>query len=251
MTKFSLTLFFFLFYCNCLSQEIVLHGSVVDGETLEALPGVHVFSDLKNGTIADIDGNFHLSVQFGDTIRFSMLGYDSLALVVTDTASYQSLFISLKERSIELDEVEIKDFYQGNTILENAPTETIRVPGANYPENPEGKNYRLGVGGVIFSPATAIYRLTSKSYKEEKRHHVELVRDEKEKEYYEKARKVFYEALEVIGENFDEYYMVDLFNFMGLSIREVANLAVYDFVKVLPEALEKYYAHRSKSEEAK
>ncbi len=224
-------------------QDIRLKGSVVDGESLEPLPGAHVFTHFENGTITDIDGNFHLEVQIGDTLRFSMLGYDSIALIISDTASFQSIIVSMKEKEIELKEVEVRDIYQANTVLENSTKEIYRVPGAHYPENPEGKNYRLGVGRAILSPATAIYRLTSKTYKEEKRNHVELARRQTEIEDYERAKEVFYEALEVLGENFDEYYMLDFFLFSGLTVSEVADLPSYDLLEMLPGALQAYYEH--------
>ena len=224
------------------SQEIRLQGTVIDGETQESLLGVHILTNIKNGTVSDLDGNFNLRVQFGDTVNFSMLGYDSIALMVTDTAKYQSLFVSLKELAIELNEVEVIDFYQSNTILKIPEKEIYRVPGVYYPNiDKEGKYLYLG---SVFQPFSAALTMNRKDYKQHRKLFKEYPSVYQYQKNYALAKEHFFEALEILDENFDEYYMVDFFNFTGLTVKGVAQRSAYELVKFLPEALERYHLHR-------
>ena len=221
-------------------QNLIIHGSVVDGEYLQGLSGVHVFTELTKGTVTDIDGNFHLNVEITDTLHFSMLGYDPVALIITDTAHFQSMIISLKEKSMELDGVQIVDFYKANTIIKRPPKVIYKVPGIRYSNiDKRGKYLYLG---SVFNSYYAAFTMNRTDYKQHKKLYKEYPDKYRHEQNFQKAKEVFYEALEIVGENFDEYYMVDFFNYTGLTVTGVANRTAYDLVKILPLALEQYYA---------
>ena len=62
-----------------------LEGRVVDHETNDYLPFVHIHILNKDvGTYSDIDGNFILDVTEGDTVKFSYVSYTDEVIVVDD-----------------------------------------------------------------------------------------------------------------------------------------------------------------------
>ncbi len=73
-----------------------MSGIVRDAETQEALPGVVIqFQRTAEGAITDMDGRFTFStpadVQVGDSIRFSFLGYQRLAIPIRNAANLEVL----------------------------------------------------------------------------------------------------------------------------------------------------------------
>lgn len=228
------------------AQSIVLHGSVVDGKSLEKLLGVHIISQNGIGVISDLDGNFVMRVSQGDTLTLSMVGYDSLDIVIQDSLRDQSMILSMKEKTTLLDNVSVLDYYRANTIMRREKEGSVPIPGVRYSDDPSEENYRLGVGGALTQPATAIYRMTSKKYKQEKRVYTEAVQRERNSKHYIQAKKVLYEALEAIGESLDEYYMVDFIYFVGMTLESTARRSAYELVKILPGEVDRYYDNLSK-----
>jgi TonB-dependent starch-binding outer membrane protein SusC len=82
-------------------QEIT--GKVTGEEDGTPLPGVTVLSKGTTiGTVTDFDGNYRLSVQPGNTLVFSYIGYSNKEVVVTDQTTID---VTLSEETQELDEV--------------------------------------------------------------------------------------------------------------------------------------------------
>ena len=84
-------------------QQKVVKGRITD-ETGAALAGVNVLEkNTTNGVIADIDGNYSISVSSSTAVLvFSFIGYESLEAVI---GSLSSLDIKLKQRLNTIDEV--------------------------------------------------------------------------------------------------------------------------------------------------
>jgi len=84
-------------------QQKVVKGRITD-ETGAALAGVNVLEkNTTNGVIADIDGNYSISVSSSTAVLvFSFIGYESLEAVI---GSLSSLDITLKQRLNTIDEV--------------------------------------------------------------------------------------------------------------------------------------------------
>ncbi|MFP4089694.1 MAG: carboxypeptidase-like regulatory domain-containing protein, partial [Cyclobacteriaceae bacterium] len=61
------------------AQDRTIRGTVTDGETSEALPGVNVLvKGTTIGTITDVEGKYNLSVpQDASTLLFSSVGYSA------------------------------------------------------------------------------------------------------------------------------------------------------------------------------
>jgi len=86
------------------AQEIKVEGTVKDAEFGEPLPGVNVI--VKNTTVGlstDFDGNFSIgSVQSGQVLVFSYLGFKTQEIVLTDSSF---LNVVLQEDRNALEEV--------------------------------------------------------------------------------------------------------------------------------------------------
>lgn len=237
----------FLFYKSH-SQQITVSGMVIDGESLEDLSNVHVFLESHIGTSTDIDGKFHFKLNFLDTLHFSRVGYDSLSVVITETDKFQNLFISMKKGVTILDDVEVTGVYQSNTILKKPKQKPFPVPGMLYPANPQGKDYNLGLAALA-SPVTAIYRMFSKSYKEEKKSYELKKKWKVEDAEFAKASKKLSVIFSLTDTYLDEYFYRDFIQFGGLTTRFVAESSEYELIKVLPRAVEQYYKHLKEVEE--
>jgi len=75
-----------------LAQKIDVTGTVHDGITNEAMPGVNVVvKGVFNGTITDLNGQFSLQAEAGSTLSFSFIGY-----VAVETKVETSNVVSVK-----------------------------------------------------------------------------------------------------------------------------------------------------------
>ncbi|MFM7851800.1 MAG: SusC/RagA family TonB-linked outer membrane protein [Flammeovirgaceae bacterium] len=92
------------------SQSVTITGKVTDAETQQPLPGATVVvSGTSNGTIANADGNFSLSVQSADgnlQVQVSFIGYVSSKIPVTISGGVAPfLDVKLQVDVTSLDEV--------------------------------------------------------------------------------------------------------------------------------------------------
>ncbi|MBW8331180.1 MAG: TonB-dependent receptor [Prolixibacteraceae bacterium] len=86
-----------------MAQQSVFSGKVTDSSSGEALPGVSiVVKGTTNGTISNFDGDFTLSVNRGDVIQFSFIGYKTQEIVAQ---GQQALRVALAVDTEQLDEV--------------------------------------------------------------------------------------------------------------------------------------------------
>ncbi|MGD2004510.1 MAG: SusC/RagA family TonB-linked outer membrane protein [Flavobacteriaceae bacterium] len=77
----------------CLSVLLTFAQQTVTGKVLDAdgnpLPGANVVIEgTSKGTTTDFDGNYQISVQDGETLIFSFIGFDNQQLVVGQAGSY-------------------------------------------------------------------------------------------------------------------------------------------------------------------
>ncbi|MCO6493204.1 MAG: carboxypeptidase-like regulatory domain-containing protein, partial [Phaeodactylibacter sp.] len=119
--KNSVTAFFVLLtllFCNENIAQVnastgEIKGQVLDGETRELLPGVHVFVEENNtGVATDTDGNFHITgLPAGNyTLAFSFIGYAKRRLSTLELATGQVLdlgVVQLEEEPFSLSTVTV------------------------------------------------------------------------------------------------------------------------------------------------
>lgn len=232
----------------CLAQKVIIHGQVLDGTSLEELANVHVYLEEYLGTTTTLEGRFEFAVNHMDTLHFSLVGYDSLSLVITNVDEVQKVILAMHRSTIILESVEIASDYQAETIIKQPERITFQIPGVKYSNKPPQKNYKLGLA-AIGSPMTALYRSFSKQYKEEKKNYLYLKEKQAEDLVYNKAKANLDNAFDQINEYFDDYYYRDFIQYSGLTVQYVADCSEYNLIKLLPDAIKKYYEHLEEREE--
>jgi iron complex outermembrane receptor protein len=102
----SLTYAIILLLGSCVfGQDITVSGVVSDRDGGETLPGVNVVisdADMATGTITDFDGNYEITIQAGQTLMFSYIGYQPQNFTPTESGT---LNVILAPASELLDEV--------------------------------------------------------------------------------------------------------------------------------------------------
>lgn len=131
MKGFSL-IFFFIFFCLVVqgqSQDkanVFVTGVICDRDSVRPLPEA-VFRLGKEVRGVDKQGRFSLSVQVGDTLRFSHIGYAPIEVVISDSLKENDFLLGvfMVRDTVLLSEVLILprflvEGYQSNAFLLNA-----------------------------------------------------------------------------------------------------------------------------------
>jgi hypothetical protein len=228
------------------AQKIALTGFVIDGKNLEDLSAVHVYLEEHIGTTSDLNGKFYFQANYLDTLHFTRIGYDSLSIIISDTIRSQSLFIAMKSSSNVLKNVDINAIYQSNTIIQKPAQPLIKLSGYDYSDRTE-ENYHLGLAAIT-SPITALYRIFSKSYKEEKKNY-EILKVRKVKDaLFAQASKNLSAILAMSDVYLDDYFYRDFIHHSGLTTRYVAESTEYELLVILPQAIKQYSRHLESQE---
>jgi hypothetical protein len=229
LTRFYFLAFLILSAASVSAQRMQVKGYVVDKITGEGLAGVHVIKTSGMGTITDEKGNFNLFLRSADTLTFSSVGYERLHIPLQVKSNVHSLLISLKPEVIILDSMTIRPQRSDEPLVKRPQPKPYRVPGVRYaPPYDPAQKYHLGVVGSISSPITALYRLFSKQYKEEKLY-FELRREWERKLL---IKKLSHERMDHFFENVRlivprEYYP-EILEKCNLNAMDVLELTDYD-----------------------
>jgi hypothetical protein len=109
--------------CNA-QNFITVSGKIIDGQTQEPLPYSSVTAKNSTvGTIANADGRFivHIPTSSDNALlHVSMLGYQSLEILVSKINTNDALLISLQPAVAYLPEVVVKDSLTAKQILQRA-----------------------------------------------------------------------------------------------------------------------------------
>ena len=99
--KNSITIVFLLLSSMLFAQS-TLTGTIKDSKTSESLPGVNILiKNTSKGAVSDLDGKYTISLQTGDTLVFSFMGYIKQEVVYSNQAT---LDIKLATENKDLDE---------------------------------------------------------------------------------------------------------------------------------------------------
>lgn len=146
--------FLILLTCNSLQAQ-QMNGIVIDKETREVIDVVHVINKRSlKGTLNDDKGYFEISIEFGDTIVFSNIGYKYYYFIYSDSASaLEDVVIEMEEQNYLLSEVSIFNYK-----LTSNRNKSIEIKEPLYPKSEE-----LGDGRIINAgpgnPAEFLYNL--------------------------------------------------------------------------------------------
>jgi len=112
---------------------IDLSGKVISADDNEGLPGVNVLiKGTSQGTITDIDGNFRISVEIGDTLAFSSVGYLTEEIPIENNQSY--LTITLVPDITQLEEMVVVGY--GTQSKRNLTSAVSSIDGNDIKEMP-------------------------------------------------------------------------------------------------------------------
>lgn len=93
------------------SAQLQVHGHVIDSETGQELPFVAIYLGPDRGALTNLDGDFTLEAQKGETLQFSYIGYEKLQLLAEDCPAV----VKMKPLAAVLREVTIMS---GTDLLE-------------------------------------------------------------------------------------------------------------------------------------
>ncbi|MDR7370753.1 carboxypeptidase-like regulatory domain-containing protein [Flavobacterium aquidurense] len=183
--KYFAVFFFILLSTISFAQETEpttpqrVSGYIYNDNSKEPLPNVNIINTNKvRGAMSDAKGYFEIDVQVNDTLHFSLLGFQSLRIRVTnDWIKNKITRIQLTEKAIALEEVVIAPFnLTGYLEIDSKliPTkENYRYSISGLTQGYEAGEYAPNafgkVLGSIFNPADMLYNFFGKNGKELKK----------------------------------------------------------------------------------
>ncbi|CAM1369519.1 carboxypeptidase-like regulatory domain-containing protein [Tenacibaculum xiamenense] len=114
-------------------------------DKFDFLPDVHIINkETKGGTFTNINGEFKIKAKENDTLSISIVGYKSMTWVVKkEHFGIKRNLIFLEKKSIDLDEVEIKETELIGSLVSDSKlvkhekhidAETLDLPNAGLPK---------------------------------------------------------------------------------------------------------------------
>ncbi len=120
----SIVALFLLSNTQLFAQESIISGVISDDDA-NPLPGVNVFIKGSNvGTATDFDGNYSISVNTGDVLLFSFVGFSSQEVTVGDE---NTIDVSMVTDYANLDEVVITGY--GSTRKKDLVSSIAQIKG--------------------------------------------------------------------------------------------------------------------------
>lgn len=181
--KYFVVFFFLVLSTAAIAQDIQpsqkVNGIIINNNTRQPLPNVNIININKvRGATTDSRGYFEIDVQPNDTLHFTILGYQSLRVRVTnDWIKNKSTKIQLTEKAIALEEVIIRPFNLTGYLEVDSkliPTkENYRYSISGLSQGYEAGEYSPNafgrVLGSIFNPTDMLYNFFGKNPKELKK----------------------------------------------------------------------------------
>ena len=181
--KYFVVFFFLVLSKAAIAQDIQssqkVNGIIINNNTRQPLPYVNIININKvRGATTDSRGYFEIDVQPNDTLHFTILGYQSLRVRVTnDWIKNKSTKIQLTEKAIALEEVIIRPFNLTGYLEVDSkliPTkENYRYSISGLTQGYEAGEYSPNafgrVLGSIFNPTDMLYNFFGKNPKELKK----------------------------------------------------------------------------------
>jgi hypothetical protein len=144
-------------------QKVVLNyifmSRVINDSDLEPVSYCNIINKTQNtGTVSDINGDFKISANVNDSIKFRALGYESLTIVLSESMYNYGFIIKLKPTTYEIEELIIEPIVE-KPLVTKWEVYTKPLP------NQGGINIPTGI-----SPISLIYDNFSKEAKQKKYH---------------------------------------------------------------------------------
>ncbi len=164
MQKLSIMILVMMLYLPVLKAQqavsddyILLHGTVMDARSTEALSNVHFILNNSYANITDQEGGFSLFLKHSDTIRFTYMGYQDFIFTPGDT---------LKEGNIYTAGI----FMQSDTLVVGEVIVIPRIPdlragmlGGSPELSQEERNARNNIAVSVYQGLNSGERLDNPS----------------------------------------------------------------------------------------
>ena len=163
------------------SQHLIkVAGRVIERQTREPVPSIHIYTkSLKQGTVTNEQGRFIVSINRGDTLIFSSIGFDKYRfhLHPDDTRSFYEVVIEMDVKSYELEPVRVNAYsnleeFKQDILQLNIPNKDkgfeLNIP-RGYTLPPEGPNdVNLNPSVTVRGAISALYDAFSREGKEKR-----------------------------------------------------------------------------------
>ena len=174
--KYIILFLFFVASLNSVAQTTEIpqkiSGTIITDNTGSPLANVNIINiNQVTGTTTDNKGHFDLAVTQSDTLRITLLGFESLRVRVTnDWIKNKTTTIQLTQKAIPLNEVVISPYYLTGYLEIDAKLIPIKED-FRYNISGLGQGYEAGqyapeafgnVLGSIFNPADMLYNIFGK-----------------------------------------------------------------------------------------
>lgn len=205
LSRFLILLFLIALSSSETLAQIEIKGKITDSESGQALPYAFVIINrTQNGVFADTKGEYSIKVIPGDSLLFSLTGYQFTKVILSDTLSHspQIVNVNLKLKPVKLREFIIKapkTFDQILSELEKAEKSKV--------------TNKTEVSNAIESPITFLYMQFSKEGKAIRK--ISELRAEDAKQELLKDLFTRYMLAHII--DLDEADMDDFIAFSGLK----------------------------------
>lgn len=167
-------------FCNAFSQsKVEVVGLVIDKETKEPIPFVHIYTpSLSQGTATNEQGTFLININPLDTLIFSSVGFDKYRFTLTpsEIRNRYEITIELNFKTYQLETVNV-------TAFKNYESFKKAIVDLNVPNEMKGFKLNIPSDGIyqkngnstltpdisITSPISALYNAFSKEAKEKRK----------------------------------------------------------------------------------
>jgi hypothetical protein len=118
-------------------DTIQVSGAILSSDSLQSLPGVHIYTQHKTGTISNTNGFFSIMCNCLDTLTFSFVGYEPFRYVVPDTFKINNYIMGvvLHTDTIMLSEVIILPWMNKaqfrNAFINHTPDQQTQIATRN------------------------------------------------------------------------------------------------------------------------
>ncbi|UII20350.1 carboxypeptidase-like regulatory domain-containing protein [Fulvivirga ligni] len=174
----ALILTFFGVAAFAQEAEIEITGRIIDSETNEPVPYVHVINKTVNkGVVSNTEGRFWVTMDKSDTLVFSSIGFESYAYTIKEDVATDKIdiTIALNMSTMELQPVKVFAFRDEKALKQAILNMQVPI-GAGDDKEPViatgfvRPKWTSAEGGISMGgPFSAIYNKVSKEAKEKKK----------------------------------------------------------------------------------
>jgi hypothetical protein len=225
-----LVIIVFLFAGSAVSQDkIWIKGVVTDAEEGYTLPGLMIVNKRTHtGQFGNSSGEFLINVFRDDTIRLSVVGYQTLEICYNDSSVVKTNF------SVELKLEKLSIYLQEHQVFPHREYLEIKKDMEKLGYQP--KYQAPGVVGALTHPVTFFYERFSR-YENQKRKAADLENQENQKDL---LKEIFAKYIQADFIHLTEKEFDDFIDFCRFSENFLVNASQYDLTLAIKLKFDEY-----------